>query len=102
MKTSIFLPAVAFGAYKKFDRAGLTWPESQRECEKIGTNLVSFDSEAEFTDFSAWLGESTEGYWIGYRDDHGDVVNVYGSPAGYTNFKEGEPNNKMGAENCIR
>lgn len=38
-----------------------------------------------------------DAYWTGYRDDHGVV-----EPAGYTRFLEGEPNNKMGNEACIR
>ena len=102
MKSLFLYPTIAFGAYKKFDRAGTTWAQAQQRCNDLGANLVTFESESEFELFSSWLGETTEAYWIGYRDDHGDVVTYDNTPAGFTTFSEGEPNNKMGPENCIR
>ena len=64
--------------------------------------LVTFDDAAEYDLVQKWLGETTDAYWIGYRDDHGVVLTADGEPGFYTRWVEGEPNNKMGNEACIR
>ena len=83
--------------YFKVDRAGVTWSGANDACKAKGLNLVTFDDEAEYNEVMAFIGDSTDGYWTGFRDDHGTV-----EPAGYHPFAEGEPNNKIGNEFCIR
>lgn len=83
--------------YFKVDRAGVTWSGANDACRAKGLNLVTFDDEAEYNEVMAFIGDSTDGYWTGFRDDHGTV-----EPAGYHPFAEGEPNNKIGDEFCIR
>ena len=97
--------------YVKFERAGYNWAQADAACKAAGMELVTFDDAAEYDLVQHWLGETTGGrrefepyhlknldaFWTGYRDDHGVV-----EPAGYTRFLEGEPNNKMGNEACIR
>merc|ERR1712176_947150 len=57
---------------------------------------------AEWNLVQQWLGETTDAFWVGYRDDDGTVVSTTGQTGLYTRFLEGEPNNKMGNEACIR
>merc|ERR1712131_509747 len=83
--------------YFKVDRAGVTWSGANDACKAKGLNLVTFDDEAEYNEVMAFIGDSTDGYWTGFSDDHGTV-----EPAGYHPFAEGEPNNKIGNEFCIR
>ena len=64
--------------------------------------LVTFDDAAEWNLVQQWLGETTDAFWVGYRDDDGIVVSTTGQTGLYTHFKEDEPNNKMGNEACIR
>lgn len=99
MKRASILSLIGSGSagYFKVDRAGLTWSGANDACKAKGLNLVTFDDEAEYKEVMAFIGDSTAGYWTGFRDDHGTV-----EPAGYHPFAEGEPNNKVGDEFCIR
>ena len=64
--------------------------------------LVTFQDENEWNLVQQWLGETTDAFWVGYRDNDGTVRDAHGNEGLYTLFKEGEPNNKMGNEACIR
>lgn len=86
-----------FAGYVKVDRAGLTWSGANAACQAQGLKLVTFDDETEYNTVMDLVGDSTAGYWTGFRDDNGFV-----EPAGFTPFAEGEPNNKIGDEFCIR
>jgi len=97
MKTAVLVIAGASAGYFKVDRAGLQWADADKACKAKGMDLVTFENEAEYEKVLEWLGDTTDAYWTGYRDDHGTV-----EPAGYTRFAEGEPNDKMGDEFCIR
>ena len=99
MRRASILSLIGSGSagYFKVDRAGVTWSGANDACKAKGLNLVTFDDEAEYNEVMAFIGDSTDGYWTGFRDDHGTV-----EPAGYHPFAEGEPNNKIGDEFCIR
>lgn len=88
--------------YVKFERAGFDWGQANAACIDMGMELVTFDDANEWNLVQQWLGETTDAFWVGYRDDEGTVVSVSGQEGLYTLFKEGEPNNKMGNEACIR
>merc|ERR1712021_105318 len=102
MKSGLILAASASAGYVKFERAGFDWGKANAACKSAGMELVTFDDAAEWNLVQQWLGETTDAFWVGYRDDDGIVVSTTGQTGLYTLFKEDEPNNKMGNEACIR
>lgn len=93
--------------YKIIHQEGVTWQEAQEGCQSIGADLVTFDTEDEFEKVKKMVSEisDSDAYWIGYRDDDEILKTSNGKLAKdwvHSYFLEGEPNNKMGEENCIR
>ncbi|MDP2314649.1 MAG: MopE-related protein [Pseudomonadota bacterium] len=80
------------------------WVTAQAACAAYGYHLVDVRDAAE----DAWLWAEAEaadpatGWWMGLHD--ADTEGVYtwdgGSPASYTNWRPGEPNDYAGAEDC--
>ena len=73
-------------------------------CIDYGFLLVSLDDDTEntFVVDTAYTFAVTE-WWTGYNDT--DVEGVFtwanGSPATYTRFSGGEPNDSLGMEDCV-
>ena len=88
-----------------YNPAGLTGVQAQAFAQNFGASLVSVQSGAE----NACLANAlvTNGFggiiWIGYSDElqEGSYVWYDQSPAGYTNWAGGEPNNS-GDEDCTQ
>ena len=83
--------------------AGTTWTASEALAVALGGHLVSIGSQAE-QDFVASnfgnLGGVDRRIWIGFNDQTTEGVFEWsdGTPAKYTNWNPGEPNNSGGAE----
>ena len=66
----------------------LSWTEANQYAQNMGGYLVEIDNEKENEFIHSLAKESgLGGYWISLKD------------TGYTNFKDGEPNNDFGLEN---
>lgn len=87
--------------YLQFNN-GRNWVNAQGECVDLGGNLVTIGSAEENTLVRS-LDPDTD-VWIGLNDrgagNEGDFVWVSGEPVVFTNFAEGEPNNRLG-EDCV-
>ncbi|KAL0967020.1 hypothetical protein UPYG_G00303530 [Umbra pygmaea] len=76
-----------------------TWFEAREYCKAIGGDLLSFHSAAELHSMSrvrfgtSWIGLSAQDPNVGF-------VWTDGSPMSFQHWKDGEPNNKNGAESC--
>ena len=94
----------------QFDQAkSRTWSDSEKDCQKYldptggGAHLVSVHSEEEMQAMESLFTHEGWHYWIGLRmacptcdftwSDH--------SAFDYANWREGEPNNVDGLENCV-
>ena len=89
------------GSCYKFFSTKLTWTAAKAACEKLGSKLVSINSQAEQQAVTAKITQNT---WIGlYRDprDNSRFLWVDGSRLTYSNWDAKEPNNFRGArEDC--
>ena len=87
-------------AYKFFPEQ-LSWTEARTRCEALGGRLVIIDSAAE-NEFVARLIEAggKVDAWIGITDEfeEGNWVSVDGQPLKFTNWIQGQPNNKQPGE----
>ena len=69
-------------------------------CISMGANLASIESQAEQDAVFALTGSS--GAWLGLTDflDEGVFSWVDGADVGYTNWREGQPNNVNNNQHC--
>jgi hypothetical protein len=80
-----------------------TWTAAESFAQLLGGHLVSINSQAEqdfvWSNFGS-LGGVDRRVWIGFtdRDSEGAFAWSDGSPAKYTNWNPGEPNNSGGVE----
>ncbi|MBI4699999.1 MAG: VCBS repeat-containing protein [Deltaproteobacteria bacterium] len=88
------------GAYLACRDAPLDWAAARAFCRKRGADLVVIDDAGENA-FVAALAVNTS--WIGLSDtaEEGTFVWVSGSKLEYASWKEGEPNDAGGAEDCV-
>ena len=80
-----------------------SWTAAENFAQLLGGHLVSINSQAEqdfvWTSFGN-LGGVDRRVWIGFTDRNSEGAFVWsdGSPAKYTNWNAGEPNNSGGVE----
>ncbi|MBR3297495.1 MAG: InlB B-repeat-containing protein, partial [Firmicutes bacterium] len=85
-------------AYVMFD-AQMTWEQANKACLDNGGHLVTITSKGE-KDFI--LSICSETIWVGARADSMRNWNwVTGERWDYTDWREGEPNNQGGNEDCL-
>ena len=94
--------------YQIFRQKGTTWQESREECQRIGADLVTFDDPKEYDVVRHLVAKlsDTDVYWVGYQTPNDLLQTSTGDTTVgswvSTYFLDGEPNNKMGEEDCIR
>lgn len=80
-----------------------TWAAAEATAVQLGGHLVSIDDAAE----NEWVRANVANFggvdrrlWIGFNDVQveGQFVWTDGTPTGYTNWNQGEPNNSGGVE----
>jgi len=78
-----------------------SWENAKKDCEQRGLQLAYIGSAAEN---EALRSLTTRSLWIGANDlaTEGQWVWVDGSPATYTLWNNGEPNNSGGNEHCCQ
>ena len=85
------------GSYYYAGKRSLLWPEAAQLARSIGGHLPVITSKAE----NAFINrrQPFSRMWIGFNDtaQHG-YVSETGEPLGYTNWRNGEPNNSGGTE----
>lgn len=77
------------------------WAQARNDCAVWGADLVTIDDSAEDT----WLKQqvpSGRASFIGYNDlaQEGTWTWADGTPSGYLNWRQYEPNNSGGVEHC--
>ncbi len=77
-----------------------SWQDAQTFCESKGGYLATVTSEEEMAAIAPLLTNNT---WLGATDNalEGTWEWVTGESFSYTNWKDGEPNNKNGSENYL-
>jgi len=86
-----------------FDDAERTWREARSRCDSLGYTLAVIDDATEDAFVFAHLARlGFDDAWIGLddRDDEMTWVWVDGSPIGYENWGEGEPNDGGSGSDC--
>ncbi|XP_022787910.1 macrophage mannose receptor 1-like [Stylophora pistillata] len=90
------------GSCYMFSSTRLNWHSAKAACQRLGSNLVSINSQAEYQALVPKTVRTT--YWIGlYRDPANKSLWLWvdGSRATFTAWRAGEPNNWLGtAEDC--
>ncbi|MBX3273638.1 MAG: C-type lectin domain-containing protein [Sandaracinaceae bacterium] len=79
-----------------------SWTSARDWCRERGHDLVVIDDAAEQAWISANVGDTGQGYWIGYNDRAVEGTWVWsraGVTTTFTNWNGGEPNN-AGNEDC--
>lgn len=81
----------------------MNWFEAETYCRMIGGHLAYITSDEENDAVSAMLAKgSMSGYWIGARaDSERNFKWTDGTAFKYSNWKEGNPDNESGVENCV-
>lgn len=84
--------------------APATWDVAQRTCVRNGGELAMVDTDAENNALFKALGSriSASNFWIGLSDEasEGQFRWISGDPLEIPIWRQGEPNNAGGAENC--
>ncbi len=77
----------------------VTWPQAQAACQEMGGHLIIINSEEENT-FASFFVTGTRALWIGLTDEaqEGTWRWVDGTPAEFTAWAPGEPNDWQGRE----
>ncbi|XP_045190001.2 perlucin-like [Mercenaria mercenaria] len=95
--------------YKEFGIRA-SWDEANVYCEAYGAELATVADQVEQTFLAGYLQRLTQGFfnsgifWLGASDMAAEgswVWNKTGSSVSYTNWKDGEPNNANGGEDCL-
>ena len=75
--------------------------DAVRGCNTLGAKLASITSESEQTTYYSMVG--SEGAWTGLSDilDEGVYSWSDGSLLDYTNWNNGQPNNRDGNQHCV-
>ncbi|KAJ8040183.1 Hepatic lectin [Holothuria leucospilota] len=95
-------------SYKFINTSTLTWAEAANACKVMmgeGAHLVFIESELEDKEVSRMvniMSERNQQWWIGLTSDKDNegVWKWYNVSVNYTNWKEGQPDNSGGNENC--
>ena len=92
------------GRQYRFCITGLQWAHARAECQSRGADLVVLGDAEE----AAWVhrtavAESLRDYWIGLSDGdrEGEFVWVDGAGAGFTRWRDRQPDNGGGGEDCV-
>ncbi len=86
--------------YKYFNEK-LPWKAAKAKCESLGGNLVVIDSADENKFVADIIAAATEDEsWIGITDEaqEGTWLTVTGQPLAFTNWLQGQPDNKQSRE----
>ena len=92
---------LTFGAHRYVvTPSAVSWEDAEAFAQSVGGHLVTIDSSFE----NEWVRRHFSAYgtvWIGFTDksSEGNWVWSDGSPAKYTHWNPGEPNNSGGNEN---
>ncbi|MCB9685918.1 MAG: aryl-sulfate sulfotransferase [Alphaproteobacteria bacterium] len=80
---------------------GLPWADARQVCQDLGGDLVFIHSELENRAVAQLSAPGT--YWVGLTDTvtEGTFRWVDGTPATYTSWYRGEPNDAGGDEDCV-
>ena len=82
-----------------------TWHEAREVCQLYGGDLASVASKQDEEKINQLLSAfvNHEGFWFGLNDIETEGTYVWsdGSEYFYTNWKDGEPNNSGGNEDCM-
>ena len=86
-------------------KTGLSWEDAKSYCESLGGHLVDINSEAEQVYVQKLIRSSALNkncYWIGMHKNIDDKFEwVTKSPAVYTNWNPGAPNNSDGNQDAV-
>ncbi|XP_013379605.1 macrophage mannose receptor 1-like [Lingula anatina] len=93
--------------YKRYHhRGGYSWYEGRDHCRTIGGDLASFHSEIHLwnaSDVSKYALRSPDIFWIGLSKPDKKTSHIWsdGSALDFTYWKDGEPNDHNGQEDCV-
>lgn len=91
------------GKTYRYCSSGQTWGNAQAQCQGMGMNLASINSNDENNFVGGTASSIAQGsWWIGFNDNaaEGNFVWSDGSPVTYSRWNPGEPNNSGNAEDC--
>jgi len=98
-------PVPTGSEYNIYPNAGLNFEDSQAACEAQGGYLIVPNTQAELDELMAnpvVAGATTkDAFWIGIVEKNKVSIGVDGSDV-VTNYGPNEPNDKTGAEDCVR
>lgn len=84
-----------------FGRGSKKWLDARKACQQLNGKLVSIHSQEE-QDFLTNYTSKLE-TWIGLRDLEleGEFIWIDQEPINYSNWDDGEPNNRSPSEDCV-
>ncbi|XP_006818100.2 C-type lectin mosGCTL-1-like [Saccoglossus kowalevskii] len=80
-----------------------TWYQARDDCESRNAHLAVIRSHQDNSDVKDLLSQDIGNVWIGVNDlyNEGTYKYVTGRDATYTNWRDGEPSDGSGRENCV-